>query len=123
MVVGLIALASLGVRVAMAARCGIFQDEGIYWWDAHYTGVGFCPSPPVSATAVVLGEALLGSGVLGLRAGALLAGTAIIVMAYGIARELFGRRAGLWAAGLAAVCPFFVALGTVTTPEPYLVVA
>jgi len=122
-VVGLIALVSLAVRVAMAAQCDIFQDEGIYWWDAHYTGVGFCPSPPVSATAVVLGEALLGPGVLGLRVGALLAGTAIVLLAYGLARELFGGRAGLWAAGLAAVCPFFVALGTVTTPEPFLVVA
>ncbi len=122
-VVGLIALASLGVRVAMAARCGIFQDEGIYWWDAHYTGVGFCPSPPVSATAVVLGEALLGPGLLGLRAGALLAGTATIVMAYAAARSLFGGRAGLWAAALFALCPFFVALGTVTTPEPFLVLA
>ncbi|MFW6161227.1 MAG: glycosyltransferase family 39 protein [Planctomycetota bacterium] len=122
-VLGLIALASLGVRAAMAARCGIFQDEGIYWWDAHYTGVGFCPSPPASAAAVVLGEGLLGSGMLGLRAGALVAGTAIVVMAWGLARELFGGRAGLWAAALAAACPFFVALGTVTTPEPFLVVA
>jgi len=115
-VVAVIAAASLAVRLAAALSMDVFQDEPLYWWQA-YGSVSFCPHPPVVALMVRLGTAMLGRNVAGLRMGSLLAGTAAVVMAYVLARRIYGGRAGLWAAALFASCPLFVALGTVTGPD------
>jgi len=69
---------------------------------------------------VRLGLAVLGVGVLGLRLGSLLCGTAAIIVAYLLARDLYGARVGVWAAALLASCPLVFALGTVTTPDAFL---
>jgi len=64
-----------------------------------------------------LGLALLGRGVAGLRVTSLLAGTGVVLLGYVLARQMAGRRAGLWAAGLVAACPLMTALGAVGTPD------
>jgi len=118
-IVAAIAAASLAARLAPAATLGVFQDEGLYWWQG-YEGMSFCPHPPVTALLVRAATACLGHGVLGLRAVPLLAGTAAVVLAYVAARELGGRRAGLWAAALFASCPLFFVLGVLVTPDATL---
>jgi dolichol-phosphate mannosyltransferase len=115
--VAAIAVASLAVRAAFAARVGVFQDEALYWWSAQDSWVGFCPSPPAVALMVRWGEALLGPGVLGVRAGSLLSGTAGIILAAVLGWEFYGRRAAVWTAALFAVCPLMAATGSVATPE------
>jgi len=115
-VVAAIALASLAVRLAPALVVDPFQDEALYWWQGH-EGLSFCPHPPATALLVRAATAALGHGLLSLRLGSLLAGTASVVLAYLLGRELGGGRAGVWAAGLFAVCPLFVTAGTVTTPD------
>jgi len=119
-VVGIV-LASLAVRVPLAAALDVFQDEAIYWWQGH-TGVTFCPHPPAVPMLARAGVVLFGQGVFALRIASLLWGTASIVLAYWVGRDLAGRRAGVWAAALFAACPFFLAVGVILTPDALLVV-
>lgn len=115
--VAAIAAASLAVRLAFAASLGIFQDEALYWWCAQDNAASFCPSPPAVPLMVRWGEAALGPGVLGVRAGSLLCGTAGIVLAAALAAEFYGHRAAAWAAALFAVCPLMAVVSSVATPE------
>jgi len=119
-IVLLIALCSLAVRAAVAQHLDVFQDEGLYWWQGH-EGISFSPHPPGVPALVRAGEAVFGDRLLGIRAASLLSATASIFLCYLLARDLFGRRAGLWAAALFAVCPLFVGAGTIATPDAPLV--
>ena len=120
--VAAIALASLAVRLPVAIHCDIFQDEGLYWWEANEPGVNFCPQPPATSLLVHAGQALLGEGsVLGLRLGSLLWGTASIVLVFLLGRDPYGPATGLWAAALFAVTPLFLGIGSFITPDALLV--
>jgi len=89
-----IAAASLAIRAAFAATSDIFQDEGFYWWTA-YSRVSFSPHPPLLPLLVRCGMAILGHGVLGVRAGSLLWGTGAVVLSYLLGRDMYSRRTGL----------------------------
>jgi hypothetical protein len=108
--------ASLIARCLCAFGTDIFQDEAIYWWQSC-EGLSFAPQPPVVSVLARLGLALGGHTVAALRLGALLTGTAGILAAWLLGRELAGPRAGLWSAGLFAVCPMFLTAGAVLTPD------
>jgi len=116
-----IAVVSLALRFLIASHCDIFQDEALYWWEAHERGVNFCPHPPAASLAVRGGLALLGDNVLGLRVASLAWGTAAILVVFALGRDLYGPRAGLWAAALFASCPLFMGVSTITTPDSLLV--
>jgi len=114
--VAIIAAISLALRAAFALSTDILPDEALYAWTGTQ-GVSFCPHPPVLPLVIRLGQVLFGRGMLALRWGPLLWGTGSIVLAYVLARELYGGRAGVWAAGLSAVCPIFLAMDTLATPD------
>ena len=118
--VAVIACASLAARVAFAACSDIFQDEALYWWTA-FEGPSFSPAPPLLPLVMRAGGGLLGHGVLAIRAGSLLFGTAAVIVIYLLGRDIYSRRAGLWAAALFASCPLFVAAGAVATPDSLLI--
>ncbi len=108
--------ASLVARAAIVLRTDILPDEAIYWW-ASVRQLAFSPHPPLVSLLIRLGELILGHSVPGMRLMALVLGTALIAMAYALGRALFGRRAGLWAAGLTAATPVAVAAGILATPD------
>lgn len=118
--VAAIAVVSLIVRAISAGATDLFQDEALYWWQAHGR-LTFSPHPPGVQVAVRLGAALLGRGTLGLRAASLLGCTGGTVLSYLLAREIYGARAGVWAAGLFASCPLFFVTGVVATADSLLV--
>ena len=118
-VVAVIVVVSLAVRVLYAASSDIFQDEALYWWQAH-EALGFSPHPPALLLMIRWSSAVFGHGVLSLRLGSLVWGTAGIVLSYLLGRDMYGRRAGLWAAALFASCLLFVAAGVVAGPDALL---
>lgn len=120
-IVAAIAAVSLALRAAFALSTDLLPDEALYAWTGTQ-GISFCPHPPVLPMTIRLGQALFGRGMLALRWGTLLWGTAGIVMAYVLGRRLYGGRAGVWAAGLFAVCPLFLAAGALATPDAPLLV-
>jgi hypothetical protein len=119
-VLGLVA-ASLALRVTFAATSDVFQDEALHWWEARHPGVEFNPQPPMAALVVRLSLAVLGQGTLALRAGSLVWGTGVIVLAWLIGRDMFGRGVGVWAAAIVACCPLLFGIGSVTGPDSPLV--
>jgi uncharacterized membrane protein len=65
-------------------------------------------SPPLFFVLGWLWAKVFGTGAAGLRSLSVIAGTAVIPIAYLCGRELVSRRAGLVAAALAALCPFMI---------------
>jgi 4-amino-4-deoxy-L-arabinose transferase-like glycosyltransferase len=118
-VIGIAAL-SLAVRLVLAMTAGIYQDEGIYWWQAGEPP-GFYIHPPVTALLIRAGLAVFGHHVGALRAGSLATGTVAIAAVWLVGRRMGGARAGLWAAALFACTPLFVAVGVVTGPDAPLI--
>jgi len=118
--VAALAAVSLAVRAVLAARVGIFQDEALYWWLAHDPEFSFCPHPPATPLVVLVGGWVFGHGTVGLRAGSLFFGTLTVVLAALLGRDLYGRKAAVWAAALLAICPLAVAVGCVATPDATL---
>ncbi|MFW6163714.1 MAG: glycosyltransferase family 39 protein, partial [Planctomycetota bacterium] len=114
-------LGSLALRATVAARCDLYQDEALHWWETRQPGVNFSPQPPVASQTAHVALAVLGHGTLALRAGSLLYGTGIVVLAYLVGRDMFGRRAGLWAAAIVVCCPLLSCIGAVTGPDAPLV--
>lgn len=119
-VVSLAAGLSLAGRFVAATRLEVFQDEALYWWGAQARPLSFSPHPPAAYLMVRLGTMVFGNTLLGLRAGSLVWGTAAIVLAYALGRDLYGARAGVWAAGFMAASPIFAAAGAATTPDGLL---
>ena len=115
-IVAMIAAASLVLRGVFALSTDLLQDEALYAWTGTQ-GLSFCPHPPVLPLAIRLGQLLFGRGMLALRWGPLLWGTGAIIMGYVLGRELYGGRAGVWAAGLLAASPLLVAAGALATPD------
>ena len=65
-------------------------------------------TPPLYYVVAWLWTRVFGLGEVGLRSLSALLGTAAVPVAWAAARELAGRRAALWTAGLAAVAPILV---------------
>jgi uncharacterized membrane protein len=107
--------------LAAALRMATISDQS-YWVDeaqaAHELHLSFGAmlsewsrlegNPPLYFVLAWAWAKLFGTGEAGLRSFSVLAGTAMIPIAYLCARELVSRRAGVVAAALAAVNPFLI---------------
>lgn len=112
-----IVAASLALRLAVALPMDIFQDEALYWWGARPAELSFSPQPPGVYLSVLAGTGVFGDTLLGLRAATLLLGTGTVVLVYLLGRELYGPRAGLWAAAFFVFCPLLTGSGAAATPD------
>ena len=111
---GLTALAAL-VRFAWIGEQSFWLDEaytadgvgrsfgGLIAWVADHEA-----TPPLYYSLAWLWARVFGDGEAALRSLSAVIGTAAVPVAFLAARELFDRRAGLFAAALVAVNPFFV---------------
>ena len=109
------------IVVAAALRLPGLGSQS-FWYDEVFTvrlaqadfgglvdGIGDTEAtPPVYYVVVWFAERLFGDGETGLRLLSALCGIALVPVAYTIARELSGKRAGLIAAALVAVSPYLV---------------
>ena len=100
------ALAALKLLMHLAtnSRYGYFIDEFYYLACAEHLDFGYVDHPPMVAWLAWLSRTLLGDSLPALRLLPALAGTACVLLAAQIARELGGRA---WAQALAAIAVFF----------------
>lgn len=112
---------SLALRLAAALPLAPFQDEALYWWGARSAEPSFCPHPPGAYLLVWAGTQVFGDSLLGLRVGTLACGTAAVLLAYLMGRELHGPAAGLWAAAMFAFCPAMAGAGAVASPDSLII--
>lgn len=115
--VAAILIASLGLRLLLAAVVPVLAAEAYYWTWSRQLAWGYFDHPPAVALLVRAGTALIGDGPLGLRAGNLLVTTAALAIFWRFCRAVVGPRAALASLGVAAVAPFWMPFGAVTTPD------
>jgi hypothetical protein len=111
--------------LAAGLRFGTLELQS-FWYDEAFTpvhvlhaslwatlrGVAHTEnSPPLWYVLAWADARVLGTGEVALRLPSALAGTAAVPVAWGIGRELSGRRAAALCAALVAVCPLFVWYG------------
>ncbi len=114
-VVGLTALAAV-LRFATLGVQSYHHDEVVTASRILRAGFGHAmhqvwageSTPPVFYALAWVWTQLVGTGEYGLRTISAVAGVLTVPVAYGIGKELRGRRAGLWAAALVAVNPMML---------------
>ena len=108
MVAAIVAVGAL-VHATVMARYGFHRDEFYYIETGRRLAWGYVDQPPVTPLLARVAAALPGSDLLALRALAILAAAACVVMVSLLAREFGGgRRAQVIAAAIAAAAPAFV---------------
>jgi 4-amino-4-deoxy-L-arabinose transferase-like glycosyltransferase len=115
-----IALATVAVLLALAARDGYHRDELYFLEASRHLALGYVDQPPLSVLGAWLSRNLFGAGSLvGLRAiPALLDGAAVILTGL-IARELGGSRLAQLFAALCAAVSGFLIIGHLAGPTAY----
>ena len=120
----MIAFALLGAALllhgATAWRYGYFRDELYYLACGEHPAWGYVDQPPLIGWVAWLLEHTIGTSLWALRLLPALAGTATIVLAGVIARELGGRRWAIFLASLAALmAPVSLALSHLFTMNAF----
>ncbi len=106
-----IVIASGLLRLALAARLTLGDDETYYWLWSQRLAWGYPDHPPMIAALIALSTRLFGDGMLGVRALAVLMATATPLVVYAAGRSLFDHRAAMRATVIASILPAF-AIGT-----------
>jgi 4-amino-4-deoxy-L-arabinose transferase-like glycosyltransferase len=104
-----LALVKLVAQLALAGRYGFHRDELYYLAAGRHLSFGYVDYPPLTAVMARLSTVVFGRSLTGLRVWPALAGSAVVVLAGSIARELCGGRFARVLAGLLVVCsPIFL---------------
>ncbi|HXZ79593.1 MAG TPA: glycosyltransferase family 39 protein [Terriglobales bacterium] len=102
--VGLIALTKLVLHLATDGRYGYFRDELYYIACSRHLDWGYVDQPPLIAVVTWLELHIGGTSLHVLRFLPAIAGTALVVLAAFLAREMGARKFGIWFASLATAC-------------------
>ena len=97
------ALAKIGIQLLAISRYGYFRDELYYLACSDHPAAGYVDQPPFSILFLRLWRAVFGDSLLALRAPAVLAGAATVVLTGLMARRLGGGRFAQILAALAAI--------------------
>jgi 4-amino-4-deoxy-L-arabinose transferase-like glycosyltransferase len=107
----------LVVKIVLAARLAPFGDEAWYWQESRHPAWGYSDLPPLTAWLIAAGEAMLGHGMLAVRAPFLALGALLPLLIVRIAARVFGKADG-WRAGLLALgLPLLGTLGIFALPD------
>ncbi|GAC1683071.1 MAG: glycosyltransferase family 39 protein [Gemmatimonadaceae bacterium] len=120
--IGVTAIAAVG-RAILASLVPLFPDETYYWEWSRHLAAGYFDHPPAIALLVRFGTVLLGDTPLGVRLGALVAGTVAMLACLTIARRLAGDRAAFIAALILTCLPLAAAGLVLATPDAPLLCA
>ncbi len=109
------------LRLALAARLPLGDDEAYYWLWAQHLAWGYPDHPPVIAVLIALGRHLLGDSPLAVRSVPLVFSLATFPLFYVTTRVLFERAAAQRATFLAIILPTVTIGGVLASPDVPLV--
>jgi 4-amino-4-deoxy-L-arabinose transferase-like glycosyltransferase len=116
-VVSIVLLAAAVLRLAIAARMPLVDDEAYYWVWAQRLAWGYPDHPPAIAGLIRATTALLGDGPLGVRAGPVLLSLGIAWLLYDLGRRMFTPEVGALAALWFQTIPLFSIGGILSFPD------
>jgi 4-amino-4-deoxy-L-arabinose transferase-like glycosyltransferase len=109
---GLVLLAVTVFRLLYVNHLELVGDEAYYWLWSRHPDICYLDKGPVIAWFIMLGTALFGQTVLGVRFFAVILAAGTGAAMFGLARRLFSARVGFFTLVLAAVVPLY-AVGSV----------
>jgi len=92
-------------------------DETYYWDWGRQPDWGYFSKPPLIAWIMAVLQSIGWDSTLGIRLLAALLSSTAVVLLFGLGRDLYGPRAGLWAAALLALSPSNAVLALALTPD------
>jgi 4-amino-4-deoxy-L-arabinose transferase-like glycosyltransferase len=116
-VVWIVLLAATAVRLAVAARIPLVEDEAYYWAWSQRLAWGYPDHPPAIAGLIRLTTSVLGDGPLGVRAGPILLNLGIAWLLYDLGRTMFSTEVGALAALWFQTIPLFSLGGMLSFPD------
>jgi dolichol-phosphate mannosyltransferase len=113
----IILLAATVVRLVIAARIPLVDDEAYYWAWSQRLAWGYPDHPPAIAVLIRATTTLLGNGPLGVRAGPVLLNLGIAWLLYDLGRRMFTAEVGALAALWFQTIPLFSIGGILSFPD------
>lgn len=111
------------MKVAIAMRLPLFVDEAFYWQESRHLAWAYSDLPGLTAWLIRAGDALLGEGVLALRAPFLLIASLLPWLVVRITAREFDARSA-WLAGSATMLlPIAGTLGLLALPDAAMALA
>src|SRR3989304_50236 len=104
------------LRIALAARIPLGDDEGYYLLWARHLAWGYPDHPPMIAVVIALGARVFGGSPLAIRILPLLMASATPLLLYAAGRDIFDAAAGRRAALLLLGLPAYTLGATVASP-------
>lgn len=117
----LVKVALLGWVIANGA-IGLSPDEAQYWTWSQALDWGYYSKPPGIAWQIWLTTQIVGNTPLGVRLGALIAGSLLSLAVYAVACAAnLEKRTAMWAGIITAVCPLGVYLSFAATTDGFAI--
>jgi len=110
------------VRIVVANHVPLIDDEAYYWLWSRRLDWSYLDHPPLIAWLIAATTAVADDP-LWLRMGPILTGAATTYVLFLLGRDLFGSRAGIFAAALFQVIPVLAGGGLLATPDAPLYLA
>lgn len=98
----------------------LFFDEAQYWYWAKNLSWGYYSKPPVVAWVIALTTSIFGDGELGIRISSPIAHMLTAIVIYYLAKELYDRKSGFYAALAYATLPAVTFSSTMVSTDPFL---
>lgn len=103
------------VRLFVASRLGLFQDEAYYWQWSRHLALSYVDQGPGIAYFIRLGTLIFGDTPLGVRFPSVLLTAGASCLVFLTARAWFSERVGFWTAILLGAAPLLSAGGLLAT--------
>src|SRR5271169_2098481 len=117
----IIAITLVRIIVLIVSPLQLYPDEAQYWWWAQTPDWGYFSKPPMIAWVIWQTTTLFGNSEWAIRLASPLLHGATALLVFGIARQVFSARAGLWSALAYLTTPgVSYSCGLISTDVPLL---
>ena len=109
------------IRLLMAGKTELIPEESYYWTYSQHPALSYFDHPPMVAWMIALGTGLFGNTELGVRIATITLWPASAILLFLTGRVWFGVKIASLAVLLFCLCPVFVGVGFIVTPDSPLV--
>jgi len=109
------------IRLILAGKTELIPEESYYWTYSQHPALSYFDHPPMVAWMIALGTGVFGNTELGVRIATITLWPASAVLLFLTGSSWFGIKTASLAVLLFCLCPVFVGVGFIVTPDSPLV--